>query len=75
MTLADIPFNTSFLITQIQDQCDNKTRLHRLGVLPGSKVIILRSAPLGDPLQVRIDNTLMSIRKYDAAFIDVEAKA
>ncbi len=74
MTLADFPFSTPCVITEIEEQCGNKSRLQKLGVLPGSQVEVLRSAPLGDPLQVRIDGTLLSIRKRDAQFIDVEGQ-
>ena len=72
MTLAEFPFGKPCIITDIEEQCDNKSRLQKLGVLPGSEVEVLRAAPLGDPLQVRIDGTLLSIRKRDALYIDVE---
>jgi len=74
MTLAEFPFGTPCIITGIEEQCDNKSRLQKLGVLPGSHVEVLRSAPLGDPLQVRVDGTLLSIRKRDARYIDVEGQ-
>jgi len=75
MTLAECPFGTPCVITEIAEQCENKSRLQKLGLLPGSHVEILRSAPLGDPLQVRIDGTLLSIRKRDARHIDVEKQS
>lgn len=74
MTLAEFPFRKPCIITEIEEQCGNKSRLQKLGILPGSQVEVLRSAPLGDPLQIRVDGTLMSIRKRDAQHIDVEAE-
>jgi ferrous iron transport protein A len=72
MTLADFPHGKACIITEVGEACGNKSRLYKLGVLPGSEVEILRSAPLGDPLQVRVDGTLLSIRKRDAKYINVE---
>lgn len=74
MTLAEFPFRKPCIITEIEEQCGNKSRLQKLGILPGSQVEVLRSAPFGDPLQIRVDGTLMSIRKRDAQHIDVEAE-
>lgn len=48
------------------------SRLQALGVFPGASLEILRRAPLGDPLQVKVGHTLLSIRKDEAAFINVE---
>jgi ferrous iron transport protein A len=48
------------------------SRLHALGVFPGTDLRILRRAPLGDPLQVKAGHTLLSIRKEEAAAILVE---
>jgi len=46
--------------------------LYALGIFPGVEIKVLRQAPLGDPLQVRVGPSLLSIRKRDAAFIDVD---
>jgi Fe2+ transport system protein FeoA len=43
-----------------------------MGVIPGAKAMVLRSAPFGDPIQVKIDGGLFSIRKQDALQIEVE---
>lgn len=52
---------------------DLQSRLYALGLYPGVVVDILRFAPLGDPVQVRVGGTLLSIRKREAAMISVEA--
>ena len=49
-----------------------QSKLYALGIFPGVEIKILRQAPLGDPLQVRVGPSLLSIRKRDAAFIDVD---
>ncbi len=46
-------------------------RLLSLGVRPGAEVELLRRAPLGDPLEVKIRGTLLSIRNSEAARVYV----
>ncbi|NKB35433.1 MAG: ferrous iron transport protein A [Pseudomonadales bacterium] len=49
-----------------------KSRLYALGVIPGSALEILRLAPLGDPIQVKVGGSFISIRKAEANLIQVE---
>lgn len=72
MTLADLLHGTPSLITGFSKEGENLHRLHRMGVIPGATAQVLRTAPLGDPIQVRVENTLLSIRKKDAQQIHVE---
>jgi len=49
-----------------------RSRLYSLGVIPGSALEILRFAPLGDPMQVKVGASFISIRKAEAYIIKVE---
>ncbi|MEX2131778.1 MAG: FeoA family protein [Pseudohongiellaceae bacterium] len=49
-----------------------RDRLFALGVIPGSRVTVLRFAPLGDPIQLRVGASYLSIRRNEAAVIAVE---
>ena len=51
-----------------------RSRLYALGIIPGSALEILRFAPLGDPIQVKVRGTLISVRKADAEIIKVEIR-
>lgn len=51
-----------------------RSRLYALGVIPGSLITVLRLAPLGDPLQVRVGGSFLSIRKSEADAISVEVQ-
>ncbi|HKI73584.1 MAG TPA: FeoA family protein [Pseudomonadales bacterium] len=73
MNLADMNPETRCLVTAAAD--DNpelKSRLYALGVYPGVEVEVLRYAPAGDPMQIRIGSTLLSIRRREARHILVE---
>ena len=72
-TLADINVGGSCLVTEIYtEEPELRSRLYALGVIPGSLVKVLRLAPLGDPMQVRIRGSYLSIRKSEASTIAVE---
>ena len=49
-----------------------RSRLYALGVIPGSLLEILRFAPLGDPMQVKVGGSFISIRKAEAKIIQVK---
>lgn len=73
MTLADQQQNVKTRIKGFTKAGETLTRLHRMGVIPGAEATVLRTAPLGDPMQVRVEGTLLSIRKRDAIQIQVES--
>lgn len=46
-------------------------RLYEVGVLDGETVEVLGFAPLGDPVEVRVGNTRLSLRKREASAVTV----
>ena len=46
-------------------------RLYEIGLLEGETVEVLGFAPLGDPVEVRVGNTRLSLRKPEAAAVSV----
>lgn len=46
-------------------------RLYELGLFEGETVEVLAFAPLGDPIEIRLGNTRLSLRKAEAAGIQV----
>ena len=49
-----------------------RSRLYALGIIPGNALEILRLAPFGDPMQVKVGGSFISIRKSEADIIQVE---
>jgi Fe2+ transport system protein FeoA len=43
-----------------------------MGLVPGTPVTVQRTAPLGDPVELRVRNYALSIRRADALGIEVE---
>lgn len=48
-------------------------RLLEMGVLPGTLLEVVRFAPLGDPIAVRVDRSQLAIRRADAEHILVQS--
>lgn len=48
-------------------------RLMELGLVPGTAVELVRCAPMGDPLELRVRGAHFSIRRSEAERIHVDA--
>ncbi len=46
-------------------------RLREMGLLPGTKIQVIRWAPLGDPLEIKVRGYHLSLRKRDADSVEV----
>ncbi len=49
-----------------------KKKLLDMGIVPGSMVEVLRVAPFGDPVEIRIRGYNLSLRKEEAGKVSVE---
>ena len=48
-----------------------RRRLMDLGLVPDAEVLVLRTAPLNDPIEVRVDNAYVALRREEADSIEV----
>lgn len=49
-----------------------KRRLIDMGIVVGSKIKLQKFAPLGDPLEIKVRNFNLSLRKREADLIKIE---
>lgn len=47
-------------------------RLMDLGLVRGTTVEVVRAAPLGDPLEVRVRGFMLTLRRAEAAHITID---
>ena len=47
-------------------------RLREMGVLPGTPVTLVRVAPLGDPIEIKVRGYNLTLRKSEADHVIVE---
>ena len=51
---------------------DYRRKLLTMGLTPGIEIGIARIAPMGDPVEIKVRGFSLSLRKEEAAAIDVE---
>lgn len=74
MTLDQLPFGQKGMITSLKPEAKPfRKKLLAMGVTPGCEVMVVRYAPLGDPIQIQMRGFQLCLRKSEAAVINVEA--
>lgn len=71
MTLDRTPFGVRARIVSVAGDGAVALRLMQMGVVPGAAVSVVKSAPLGDPIQVRIRDYDLALRRIEAQTITV----
>ena len=56
------------------ENCSIKSKLIEMGFLVGSSLEVDFKAPLGDPIAIEINSTVISLRKDEATLIKVRKK-
>lgn len=69
ISLDHLAPGTSGIIEAISGPAALQQRLMEFGVLEGETVKVLLKAPLGDPIEIQIGGTRLSLRKSEAAEI------
>ena len=70
--LAQLPFQVPCTIRSVGGPRPVRRRLLELGLVPGTRVSVVGVSPLGDPLELEVRGSRLSIRKKDALTIEVE---
>ncbi|MES2798688.1 MAG: FeoA family protein [Bacteroidota bacterium] len=71
LRLSDIKVGVPVRIVEI-DKGDLRAKLLEMGLLKEREVIIAFKAPLGDPIAVEIEGSLLALRLEEASCITVE---
>ncbi len=71
MTLDELQIGKSATITAVGGEGALRCRLLDMGLIPRTKVQIQKVAPMGDPIELRIRGYELTIRKEDAAKIEI----
>jgi len=70
--LSELTPGQTGTVLSIGDTGALRQRLIAMGLTPGAVVRLVKFAPLGDPMEIRIRNFELSIRRRDAAQILVQ---
>ncbi len=71
-TLGTLSYGSAAPIAAVRGDRSFRRRLFELGFLPGTPVRLLAAAPLGDPLDVEVRGCRFSLRRAEAALIEVD---
>ena len=72
--LNDFKVGQEGIVISVTGESKLKRRLFDMGVTPGADVKLVRVAPLGDPIEVKLRGYQLSLRKSEAELIVMEAK-
>lgn len=71
MTLNDLAIGQCAVITAVGGEGALRNRLIDMGLIPRTSVTLCKVAPMGDPIEIRIRGYELTLRREDAAKIDV----
>jgi ferrous iron transport protein A len=71
-SLAGLAVGESAVVRRVSGSRAVTRRLLEMGLVPGTRVSVRRIAPLGDPMELRVRNYALSIRRAEAVGIEVE---
>lgn len=71
MTLDKLPIGKSAVILTVGGEGDLRCHLLDMGLIPHTEVTVRKIAPLGDPMELYLRGYTMTLRKEDAARIEV----
>ncbi len=75
MTIADLVPNDTAVISGFAAAGSHLRRFREMGLMSGTEFRVIRYAPLGDPIEITVRGSLLSIRGEEAKLINVVKQA
>ena len=72
MTLDRLTAGQSGIIRTVGGEGELRCRLLDMGLIPKTRVSVVKIAPMGDPMELTLRGYSLTIRKEDAHRIEVE---
>ena len=71
MTLAELKIGGSAVITAVGGEGALRLRLLDMGLIPRTRVSMVKIAPMGDPMEITVRGYVLTLRREDAAKIEI----
>lgn len=71
VTLKDVSPGQTAIVESVKVSGQARGRFMTMGILRGAKIRVVKVAPLGDPIEVRVKSYSLSLRKAEAEQITV----
>ena len=72
MTLNDLAIGKEAVIAAVNGEGALRLRLLDMGLIPGTKVKVIKIAPLGDPIEITLRGYELTIRREHAKEIIIK---
>ena len=70
-TLRDVPVGETAVVAKLTGAGALKRRIMDMGITRGTRILIRKVAPLGDPMELTVRGYELSVRRADAELIEV----
>ena len=72
MTLKELSVGSSAIVTTVGGEGALRQHFLDMGVIPGAQVTLVKFAPMGDPMELRIHGYELTLRLADAEKIEIQ---
>lgn len=69
--LAQLTVGASAVIKSFPATGPAFVRLREMGLLPGTRITLVRVAPMGDPIEIQVRGYRLSLRKSEASQVEL----
>ena len=70
--LSESPIGERGKVTAVNGEGAIRRRLFDMGITPGAEVYLRKKAPLGDPIEIALRGYELTLRKAEAAHVEIE---
>lgn len=67
--LSSLPAGAKARVTELRIPIQDRPRLMEMGLLTGTPIELVRYAPLGDPVEIKVRGYHLSLRRHEAELI------
>lgn len=72
--LNEFKVGESGIVKSVSGEGKIKRRLFDMGITNGAEILLRKIAPLGDPIEITVRNYELTLRKTEAACVNMEVK-
>jgi Fe2+ transport system protein FeoA len=70
-TLAGLSIGETAVVKEVRGESLITKRLMEMGIIPGVSIEVIKTAPFGSPIQVRLRGYNLAIRRNEAEFVEI----
>jgi Fe2+ transport system protein A len=71
LRLTNLPIGADARVVSVNGESRVIRRLMEMGVIPGVSIKVIKTAPFGDPIEIRVRGYSLAMRKNEADSIEV----